>query len=81
MLLGPALGAARGLLRPSIAPLERSVANTKSAEKQNRQAQKDRLKNDLEFQVNVKAQTEIMSIARRLEHVEEILVAQQAAEG
>ena len=44
---------------------------------QNRQAQKEKVRNDLEFQVNVKAQTEIMSIARRLEHVEEILIEQR----
>jgi CRP/FNR family cyclic AMP-dependent transcriptional regulator len=41
---------------------------------QNRQSQKEKVRNDLEFQVNVKAQTEIMSIARRLENVEDILI-------
>lgn len=37
---------------------------------QNRQSEKDRLRTDLDYQVNVKAQTEIMSIARRLERIE-----------
>jgi uncharacterized membrane protein len=37
---------------------------------QNRQAEKDRVRIDLDYQVNVKAQTEIMSIGRRLEQIE-----------
>jgi len=37
---------------------------------QNRQSEKDRLRTDLDYQVNVKAQTEILSIARRLERIE-----------
>ncbi len=37
---------------------------------QNRQSEKDRLRTDLDYQVNVKAQTEIMSIARKLEGIE-----------
>jgi uncharacterized membrane protein len=40
---------------------------------QNRQSEKDRLRTDLDFQVNVKAQTEIVQIARRLERIEEKL--------
>lgn len=40
---------------------------------QNRQAEKDRLRTDLDFQVNLKAETEIMGIARRLEQVEATL--------
>ncbi len=40
---------------------------------QNRQAEKDRLRTDLDFQVNVKAETEIVGIARRLENVEAML--------
>ncbi|MGQ0628452.1 MAG: DUF1003 domain-containing protein [Phycisphaerales bacterium] len=39
---------------------------------QNRQSEKDRLRTDLDYQVNVKAQTEIMNIARRLETLERI---------
>ncbi len=37
---------------------------------QNRQAEKDRIRIDLDYQVNVKAQTEIAQIARRLERIE-----------
>jgi CRP/FNR family cyclic AMP-dependent transcriptional regulator len=37
---------------------------------QNRQGEKDRLRTDLDHQVNVKAQTEIMNIVRRLEALE-----------
>lgn len=42
---------------------------------QNRQSEKDRLRTDLDYQVNVKAQTEIIEIARRLERLETRLVA------
>jgi len=42
---------------------------------QNRQSEKDRLRTDLDYQVNVKAQTEIMSIARRLDRIEEAITA------
>jgi uncharacterized membrane protein len=41
---------------------------------QNRQSQKDRLHIDLDYQINVKAQTEIMKIARRLERMENVLL-------
>ena len=37
---------------------------------QNGQSEKDRLRTDMDYQVNVKAQIEIMSIARRLERIE-----------
>jgi uncharacterized membrane protein len=40
---------------------------------QNRQAERDRLRTDLDYQVNVKAQTEIMEISRRLERIEKTL--------
>lgn len=40
---------------------------------QNRQSEKDRLRTDLDYQVNVKAQTEIMQISRRLERIEEMV--------
>ncbi len=40
---------------------------------QNRQSEKDRLRTDLDFQVNVKAETEIVGISRRLEQVESML--------
>ena len=40
---------------------------------QNRQSQKDRLRAELDYQVNVKAQAEIMGIARQLERVELLL--------
>ncbi|MFN0012595.1 MAG: DUF1003 domain-containing protein [Phycisphaerales bacterium] len=42
---------------------------------QNRQSEKDRLRTDLDYQVNVKAQTEIMAIARKLEQIEEKIEA------
>ncbi len=42
---------------------------------QNRSGEKDRLRTDLDYQVNVKAQTEIMAIARRLERIETLLDA------
>ena len=45
---------------------------------QNRQSEKDRLRTDLDYQVNVKAQTEIMSIARKLEGIEARLEAREA---
>lgn len=37
---------------------------------QNRQSEKDRVRTDLDYQVNVKAQTEIVSITQRLERIE-----------
>lgn len=37
---------------------------------QNRQAEKDRVQIDLDYQVNVKAQTEIMNLSRKLEAIE-----------
>ncbi len=40
---------------------------------QNRQAQKDRLRVDIDHQVNVKAQSEIMGIARHLERLESMI--------
>ena len=43
---------------------------------QNRQSQKDRMHIDLDYQINVKAQTEIMKIARKLERMEDLLEAQ-----
>lgn len=39
---------------------------------QNRQAEKDRLRTDLDYQVNVKAQTEIMNVIRRLDVLERL---------
>jgi len=42
---------------------------------QNRQSEKDRLRTDLDYQVNVKAQTEIMAIARKLDLIEQKLDA------
>lgn len=42
---------------------------------QNRQAEKDRLRIDLDYQVNVKAQNEIQTMARRLEEIESLLRA------
>jgi CRP/FNR family cyclic AMP-dependent transcriptional regulator len=41
---------------------------------QNRQAEKDRLRIDLDYQVNVKAQTEIVMLARKLERIESHLL-------
>jgi CRP/FNR family cyclic AMP-dependent transcriptional regulator len=41
---------------------------------QSRQSEKDRIKADLDYHVNVKAQTEIMSIAQRLERIEGQLI-------
>jgi len=48
---------------------------------QNRQSEKDRLRTDLDYQVNVKAQTEIMEISRRLERIEAALQRGVSAEG
>jgi len=48
---------------------------------QNRQSEKDRLRTDLDYQVNVKAQTEIMEISRRLERIEAGLQRGGSAEG
>ena len=48
---------------------------------QNRQSEKDRLRTDLDYQVNVKAQTEIMEISRRLERIEASLQRGGSAEG
>jgi len=41
---------------------------------QNRQSQKDRLHIDLDYQINVKAQTEVIKISRKLEHLEQLIV-------
>jgi CRP/FNR family transcriptional regulator, cyclic AMP receptor protein len=43
---------------------------------QNRQSEKDRLRTDLDYQVNLKAQTEIMHISKRLEQIEDRLLAE-----
>ncbi|MBL8764292.1 MAG: DUF1003 domain-containing protein [Phycisphaerae bacterium] len=48
---------------------------------QNRQSEKDRLRIDLDYQVNVKAQTEIMAISRRLERIEASLAGTDARGG
>ncbi len=40
---------------------------------QNRQSEKDRLRTDLDYQINVRAQTEIMEVTHRLERIEELL--------
>ncbi|MBL0927518.1 MAG: DUF1003 domain-containing protein [Phycisphaerales bacterium] len=40
---------------------------------QNRQTEKDRLRTDLDYQVNVKAHAEIMEMTKRLEHIESSL--------
>jgi len=45
---------------------------------QNRQNEKDRLRIDLDYQVNVKAQTEIMLLARKLDVIEAQLQGQRA---
>lgn len=41
---------------------------------QNRQSEKDRLRTDLDYQVNVKAETEIVGMSRRLEDIEAMLI-------
>jgi CRP/FNR family transcriptional regulator, cyclic AMP receptor protein len=46
---------------------------------QNRQSQKDRLRVELDYQVNVKAQAEIMGIARRLDRIEELIRPEPAS--
>ena len=46
---------------------------------QNRQAEKDRLRIDLDYQINLRAHTEIMSLARRLDVIEEHLIGERAA--
>jgi uncharacterized membrane protein len=49
---------------------------------QNRQAEKDRIRTDLDYQVNVKAQTEIMKMARRIERLEvELCGPEESARG
>jgi CRP/FNR family cyclic AMP-dependent transcriptional regulator len=40
---------------------------------QNRQSERDRIRTDLDYQVNVKAHVEILGIARRLERIEQAL--------
>ena len=40
---------------------------------QGRQSEKDRMRTDLDYQVNVKAQTEIMNLARKIDRVESLL--------
>jgi CRP/FNR family cyclic AMP-dependent transcriptional regulator len=42
---------------------------------QNRQAEKDRLRTDLDYQVNVKAQTEILEMARKIDSIEAHLLS------
>jgi CRP/FNR family transcriptional regulator, cyclic AMP receptor protein len=44
---------------------------------QNRQAEKDRMDTELDYQVNVKAQTEILGIAQRLARIEDRLEQDQ----
>jgi CRP-like cAMP-binding protein len=44
---------------------------------QNRQAEKDRLQTDLDYQVNVKAQTEILGLSRRLAQIEAKLLSKE----
>jgi CRP/FNR family cyclic AMP-dependent transcriptional regulator len=45
---------------------------------QNRQSEKDRLRTELDYQVNLKAETEIMLLARRLDVMEAYLTRQEA---
>jgi CRP/FNR family cyclic AMP-dependent transcriptional regulator len=47
---------------------------------QNRQAEKDRLRIDLDYQVNLKAQTEIVMLARKLERIESQICAVNPAD-
>ena len=47
---------------------------------QSRQSEKDRLRTDLDYQVNLKAQTEIMAISRQLERIE-VRLAQAESSG
>jgi CRP/FNR family transcriptional regulator, cyclic AMP receptor protein len=46
---------------------------------QNRQAQKDRLQTDLDYQVNVKAQTEILGLSQRLARLEAHLLGEESS--
>jgi len=48
---------------------------------QNRQSERDRIRTDLDYQVNVKAHVEIVGIARRLERIEQRLEALHAGDG
>lgn len=48
---------------------------------QNRQSERDRIRTDLDYQVNVKAHVEIVGIARRLERIEQRLEALRPADG
>jgi uncharacterized membrane protein len=43
---------------------------------QNRQSEKDRLQTDLDYQVNVKAQTEILGLSQRLSRIEAKLLSE-----
>ncbi len=45
---------------------------------QNRQAEKDRIQIDLDYQINLKAHTEIMLLARRLDRLDALLTEQAA---
>lgn len=47
---------------------------------QNRQSQKDRLRIDLDYQVNVKAQTDIVALAQKLDAIESLLREHKAEE-
>lgn len=47
---------------------------------QNRQSEKDRLRIDLDYQVNVKAQTEILQMARKLDLIEARLLGEEGSE-
>lgn len=48
---------------------------------QGRQSEKDRLRTDLDYQVNVKAQTEIMGLTRKLDRIESLLDGSKPSTG
>ena len=73
LLMPLAFGSLLGGLLTLIVSLESIFLAIFVLVSQNRQSERDRIRTDLDYQVNVKAHVEIVEVNRRLEQVEQIL--------
>jgi CRP-like cAMP-binding protein len=68
----------RGMRNPIIVSLEAIFLSIFVLVSQNRQSERDRIRTDLDYQVNVKAHVEIMGIVERLDRIERAVVTLRA---
>ena len=45
------------------------------------QAQRDRIRADLEYQINLKAQTDVTNLTRKIDRIENLLAASRGSDG